>query len=219
MVENKNDIFIKTGFILSIISLINAFIPAINYLSIVMGILAAILGIVGLCQKEQKSIAVTAIVLGICSAILAYCLMNTAMSSILGHFEKMNNEFENENSTLIENTENILENEIDVEFGDYEEFNNDEPDDENEVYVDFANYSTYKLPVIIKNKSSEMKTFDITIEAIDKNGRRIIDDSVYVNNLRDGQSYKTYIFNYPSDDELVEQLKDATFKVLTASSY
>ena len=75
-----------------------------------------------------------------------------------------------------------------------------------------------KLVVTVKNKTSEKKSFDFHIEAVDANGARVGDDYVYANDLASGQSQNFEIFNLVSSDK-IEILKNATFKVIEASVY
>lgn len=102
------------------------------------------------------------------------------------------------------NTEQILENEIEVTFG---TFTRD---------TDFTSLVRGKLPVTVRNKGSERATYYIQIEAVDAEGNRIGEDTAYVQNLAPGQSFSEDVFTLSGD---YYQLKDATFKVAGVSKY
>ena len=212
MSEEKNEyqesICAKSGFVLGIVSIITAFAPLINYLAIVMGILAIIFGLMG--QKERKKIACMGIILGILSIIFTYIIINFQIDFAFNKISEVNNKLNMMNEENINDTENVLANELDVVIGTYEESN---------VVYDYDMISTStQLPITLRNKSNETKSFNVMIEAIDENGDRITEDTVYVEKLRSGQSYQTNAFYYMSD-EITESLNNATFRVLEASSY
>ena len=70
----------------------------------------------------------------------------------------------------------------------------------------------------VKNKTSEKKSYNFHIEALDSNGSRIGEDYVYANDLNAGQSQNFEIFTYISSDKL-DAMKNATFKIVEASAY
>lgn len=72
--------------------------------------------------------------------------------------------------------------------------------------------------VKVTNKSSETKSFNIHIEAVDSNGTRIDEGYVYANSLSSGQSQDFKIFTYVSSDKL-DAMKNATFRIVEASMY
>ena len=103
------------------------------------------------------------------------------------------------------NTESILQNDVDVTIGDFK------------ATKSYGIYET-SLPITVKNKSSEKKTFNIHIEAVSSSGERIEEDYVYANDLNAGQSQKFNIFTFVSSDK-VSSLKKATFKIIDVSMY
>ncbi len=58
----------------------------------------------------------------------------------------------------------------------------------------------------------------ITIEAVDENGTRIETDTVFVEKLNSGQDINLTAFEYVNEEK-IEQLKNATFKVLDVEKY
>ena len=209
-VDCKESIFSVSGFILGIISIVIAFVPFLNYLAIVTGILSIIFGIMGIGQEGIKKVACVGIILSILSIIITYVITNYKKDFIYNKIYNVSNElndsFNNENN----NSEDVLKKQVDVILGDFEITS--EVDD-----FEMMN-NTSKLPVTLKNKSNEIKSFNVTIEAVDEEGNRITEEQVYVEKLRPNQSYETEAFNYASD-EMAEKLENAKFVVLDASSY
>jgi len=106
------------------------------------------------------------------------------------------------------NTDKLLENAVDVNLGQFvfdagaeTEYNYDD---------------TTKLPVTIKNKSAEKSSFTVKVEAVDADGNRIADDTVYVNDLNAGQSQTEDAFKYVESGKL-DAVKTATFKIISVS--
>lgn len=99
----------------------------------------------------------------------------------------------------------MLKNDVDVQLGNFQ--------------ITKGSYTTETvLKATIKNKTNETKSFNIQIEAVDANGNRIATDYIYVNNLNAGQSQKFKSFEYV-ESEKIEQLRNATFKIVEASVY
>jgi hypothetical protein len=103
------------------------------------------------------------------------------------------------------NTEQILDDDLDIDFG---TFTRDRT---------YSSITVGKLPVTVHNKSSERATYSIQIEAVDANGDRIAEDSLYITNLAPGQSVTKDVFTINSDDYY--ELTKATFKVEAVSKY
>ena len=75
-----------------------------------------------------------------------------------------------------------------------------------------------KLEVTVKNKLNEKKSFSLHIEAVNKNGERIAEDYVSVNDLGGGQSQKFKAFSLVDKDK-IKELKNAEFKIIEASAF
>ena len=197
-------------FILGIISIVTAFVPFLNYIAIVTGVLSMFFGIMGLAQENRKKVACVGIILSILSIIITYIIINYKNDFIIGNIYNVSNELNESYNNENNNSEDVLKNQVDVILGDFEITS--EVDD-----FEMMN-NTCKLPVTLKNKSNEIKSFNVTIEAVDEEGNRITEEQVYVEKLRPNQSYETEAFNYASD-EMAEKLENAHFVVLDASSY
>jgi len=209
MEEKKKSGFGTAGMVLGIVGVCTSFIPLINNLSFVMGILAVIFGIISLAKKASKGKAVAALVLG----ILAVIFTISSQASLAESFEELENELNNIsdqttndlNNIFGNNTESLLQNNINVEFGDMK------------VTSSYGFYDT-QLSVKVTNISSESKSFTIQIEALNAEGTRIDTDYIYVNNLGAGQSQESTAFTFVTSD-IAPKLKTATFKVVEVSMY
>ncbi|MBO5478243.1 MAG: DUF4190 domain-containing protein [Clostridia bacterium] len=198
MEETKKSGFSTAGLVLGIIGVCTSFIPIINNLSFVMGILAVIFGIVALVKKSGKGKIIASIILG----ILAVVITINSQKALSDSFEAMSNDLDKASGN---STEEVLANDVEVSLGKFE--------------VKEGKYSTdTKLVVKVKNKTSQTKSFNIQIEAVNADGSRITNDYVYANNLNAGQSQDFEIFTYVSSDKL-ETMKKATFKIVEASMY
>ena len=74
------------------------------------------------------------------------------------------------------------------------------------------------MKVTVTNKSDKKQTYSIQVEAVDASGNRIMDDTVYVDGLATGQTQEFKIFEYVEDEKL-EAMKNATFKIFSVSKY
>lgn len=197
----------KSGFgtaalVLGIIGICTSFIPIVNNLSFILGIIGLILGIVSLIKKASKGVAIAGVIL----CILAMVITVNAQKSLTDAINDSFNELDNSISTATgDNTEEVLKNGCDVEIGEFK------------VSSSYGIEDT-KLPVTVTNKTSERKSFSIQIEAVNDKGDRITSDYVYANDLNAGQSQEVDIFTLVTSDE-IDDLKDATFKIVEASMY
>ena len=195
--ENKK--FAKAAFILGIVAISTSFLPIINNASFVMGILAIIFGVISITKKEHKKRATAAIILGILSIVITLSLQSSWSNTL----DNISNDL---NTISGDNTEEVLKNNVDVSFGNFE------------VIEEEYGFTDTKLEVKITNKSNEKKSFSIQIEAIDDNGTRIDTDTIYINNLGEGQSQTEKAFTYVSSEK-IESLKKARFNVVEVSMY
>lgn len=191
MEGTKKSGFTTAGLVLGIIGVCTSFIPIINNLSFVLGILAIIFGVIAFIKKASKAKVIAVIVLGIL-AIAVTINSQKELSDAIG-------------TMTGDKTQEILANSVDVTFGNFE--------------VNKGQYTTNtKLTVKVTNKTSENKSFNIQVEAVNSDGSRIMNDYVYANNLNAGQTQNFDIFTLVSSDN-IETMKNATFKVVEASMY
>ena len=203
MENKKKSGLVTAGFVIGIIAIATCYIPIINNISIILGILAFIFGTIGLVKKyDTQGKAITGIVLGALSVIIALSLQFIWLDSLTKLGEDITDSIDEINS---DQTSELLAHDVTVIIGDFEVIEDDYWDDT-------------KLSVTVRNKSSEKTSFYISIEAVDEDGDRIDDDSIYADNLSAGQSQTFELFTYIDSAEL-EQYKTATFKILEIYEY
>lgn len=196
--EVKKSSLCTAGLVLGIIGVCTSFIPIINNLSFFLGVLAIIFGLVSI-KKAGKGKLIATIILG----ILAIVITLSSQKSLSDALDQVGEQLDTASG---ENTEQVLANEAEVTLGQFE------------VSEDEYGLQDTKLVVSVTNKTSETKSFNIQIEAVDANGNRITQDYVYANNLNAGQSQEFETFQFVSSDQ-IDSLKNATFKIVEASSY
>lgn len=196
--ETQKSSLCTAGLVLGIIGVCTSFIPIINNLSFVMGILAVIFGLVSI-KKASKGKMIATVILGILAIIITLGAQKTVSDSLDALSEDLD-------TASGENTEQVLANNVEVEIGNFE------------ATTDEYGLSDTKLTVKVTNKTNETKSFSIQVEAVDANGSRINQDYVYANNLTAGQSQNFDIFQFVSSDQ-IEAMQNATFNIVEASAY
>lgn len=196
--ETQKSSLCTAGLVLGIIGVCTSFIPIINNLSFILGILAVIFGLISV-KKANKGKMIATIILG----ILAIAITLSSQKAISDSLDTLS---ENLDTASGENTEQVLNNDVDVVLGNFE------------VTTDEYGLTDTKLTVKVTNKTNETKSFNIQVEAVDSNGNRINQDYVYANNLTAGQSQNFDIFAFVSSDQ-IEAMKSATFNIVEASAY
>lgn len=141
---------------------------------------------------------VITIILIILYVVFAFSLFDTIVNETVSDVPVID-------SLLEEDSNDILENYVDVTFGEFKISNN-------------GYYSETSLDVTIKNKADTQYTYYITIEAVDSSGARLDTDMIYADRLNAGQEIYLTAFEYV-EQEKIEQFKDATFKVLEIDKY
>ncbi len=191
-----------TGFILGIIAVSTSFIPIVNNASFVLGILAAVFGIIALVKRKAKVKALVAIILGVAAIIITLAMQASWSKAIDDAVDEFNDEMDYLSGGK---TDDILKDHLDVTIGKF-----------NVTYGEFLNST--ELSVTLKNKSSEAKSFSVTVEAIDELGNRIGSETVYANQLQAGQGQAFKVFELVSDEK-IEAYKKAKFRVVEVSMY
>ena len=185
------------GFVLGIIGVVFAFIPFMYWVAYILGALALIFGIIGLVKKApgHKALVATilgavALVVGIVMNILAVKAVNDVVDTVTG-------------GILSGYEGDAIGKTVDVTIDGYKEYDG--------LLADKA------LFVTVKNISDETLSFSVSIEAVDDDGNRIDESSVYAESLAPGQSVTKQAFEYSSLDE--GELKEATFRIFRTTSY
>ena len=186
------------GLVLGIIGVCTSFVPIINNLSFIMGVLAVIFGLVSI-KKAGKGKMIATIVLG----VLAIMITLNAQKTLSDSLDDISKDLD---TATGKNTEQVLGTSVDVVLGDFE------------VTKKQYGINETKLPVKVTNKTNETKSFSIQIEAVSQDGTRITTDYIYANNLTAGQSQEFKVFEYVQSENL-EKMKNAKFNIVEVSMH
>ena len=186
------------GLVLGIIGVCTSFVPIINNLSFIMGVLAVIFGLVSI-KKAGKGKMIATIVLG----VLAIMITLNAQKTLSDSLDDISKDLD---TATGKNTEQVLGTSVDVVLGDFE------------VTKKQYGINETKLPVKVTNKTTETKSFSIQIEAVSQDGTRITTDYIYANNLTAGQSQEFKVFEYVQSENL-EKMKNAKFNIVEVSMH
>lgn len=195
-----------TGLILGIIGILLSAVPIINNFAAILGLAALVLGIVGIVgtkkgKRRGKGMAIAAVILAVLTLIIVFASQALYSSAINSASEEFNKSMDKATG---EATSEILGKDLDVTLGTF-----------SAVEGEYGLVTT-KLPVKVSNKLSEAKSFTIKVEAVNAEGTRVAEDTVYVDKLGAGQSQELEAFKYVESGK-VDALKTATFKVATVS--
>lgn len=198
--ERKSGLAIA-GLIIAILAILGAWVPILNNVSFFFALVALVFGIIGLTaikkgKRVGQGLAVATIILAVIAGIVVLATQSLygKVASDVG--KSVDESVKNYDGT---NTSKLLETSVDVVIGAFTA--------KTENYV-----QTTELPVTVKNKASDKASYTIKIEAVDAQGIRLADDTLYVNDLGAGQSVSETAFKYVESTK-VESLKSATFKV------
>ena len=202
------------GFVLAILGFLGSWIPFVNVFAALLGITGVVLGFVGLSQVKQgrsgKGFSITAIVLGVLSVlatILMWVVFVVAANEASTQYEQTLSEIQEDSDRAFgEATDEVLANDLGVEFGTFEGT------------ADEYGWVESALPVTFTNTSDEPLTFDIDVDAVAADGTVIETDWAYSETLEPGASETVEIFDF-IDAENLEAMKTATFEVTQASAY
>lgn len=164
-----------------------------------MGLIGAIFGIIALTKKTNKGQAIAGVILCILAAVItvnSQKALSNSLNDVSATLDKATGS----------STEEVLKNDVNVELGEFE------------AIKDSYGLTDTKLTVRVTNKTSEKKSFNLHIEAVDASGARINEDYVFANDLASGQSQSFDIFTLVTSDK-IEAMQNATFKIVEASVY
>lgn len=199
-IEKKNTGIGIAGFVLSVIAIVFCFIPIINAISYILGVLALVFSIISLVSKKsKKGLPIAAIIITILAFVFA-SVMNQATGKAIEETSKDLDKLSGES------TEEVLKKDVQITLGDLN------------ITTDEYGFNETEMVVTVKNITKNKKSYSFHIEAVDSNGQRINEDYVYVNDLAAGQSTSEKIFTY-IEDEKIEAMKNAKFKIVEASVY
>lgn len=194
------------GLILGIIGILLSALPIINNFAALLGVAGLVLGIIGIVgtkkgKRRGKGMAIAAVILSVLTLIIVIA-SQALYSSVLDSASKEVTKSIDKSSGNA--TAEILGKDVDVTLGTFS------------VTTDQYGLNTTKLPVKVTNKLNEVKSYTVKVEAVNTEGTRIADDTVYVDKLGANQSQELEAFKYV-DSNQIEVLKTATFKVATVS--
>lgn len=194
--------FGTTALVLGIIAVVLSFIPIVRFVTYGLAPLALIFGIISAVKKKSVGVSVAGIVLAVAAIILTIALQAATVKAVDTVVEKASKDLDNMTG---ENTADLLGSDVDVTLGDFVIQKGDFIDD-------------YKLPVTVRNKTDKKASYSIEIEAVDANGKRIEEDTVFVTDLTAKQSQDLEAFTLITSD-IAEKLKSATFNIIEVSKY
>ena len=202
--ERKSGIAIS-GFIIAILAILGSAIPVFNNVSFFFAIVSLVLGVIGLIAiKRNKRVGQGLAIATIILSVLTFVVVLVTQSFYGKVAEDVGNSVsESVNDFDGTNTDKLLETSADVTIGEFTTTNDG--------YIDST-----ELPVTIKNKTTEKASYTIKIEAVDADGARIADSTLYITDLNSGQSMSEKAFTLVESDK-IEALKAATFKILEVS--
>ncbi len=196
--------------VLGIVALLGCWVPVIGFFFAFLGLIAIGLGVAGAVQASKgraggKGMAITGAVLGAVSivlSILAFVLFLSVFDSGVSAFEEELSSYEASVSAPAESTEDILANNLEVEFG------------ELEVTGD-SDFPDTRLPVTLTNTGSSAATFTVSLSAM-SGGTEVDTDILFTDTLQPGASETQDAFEFALD---AEQLSTATVEVSDVTMY
>ena len=198
---NEKSGFAKAAFILGIIGVVLAFIPLLNIVSFPLGALAILFAIIPIFKKQSIAMAIVGLILGITSIAIPISMYSAVSDAVDEASENINQTMDDMSG---DNTEEILKNDVQVDLSEFT------------VIPGAYGLDSSELVVSVRNKMTESKSFTIKIEAVDADGKRIDDGTVYANDLGSGQAQDFKAFSLISSDKY-EALQSATFKIISVS--
>ncbi len=200
--EQKRSGLVVAGLIIGIIGLLLSAVPIINNFAAILGALAIIFGIAGIIGSKKRGgagrgMAIAALIIGLVSVGIVFA-SQAMYGKVLDDAGKAIQESVDTSSG--NKTDELLKNDVNVELGQFS------------ATTDEYGINKTSLSVNVTNKNTETKSYTIKIEAVDTNGTRLAEDTVYANDLNGNGSGSYEAFKYVESDK-IDSLKSATFKV------
>ncbi|MCP2264390.1 DUF4190 domain-containing protein [Promicromonospora thailandica] len=199
-----------TGMIVATVALLLCLIPVVNWFALFLGFLALIFGIAGLVRargsRSGRGMAIAAVVIAVLSGI-GFAVSTAVTLAAVDAVEEASAELGDDLDRLDGSaTEDVLATDLTVDLGTFE------------ATEDEFGLVESALPVTVTNNAAEAFSYDVRIEAVDGDGKRIADDILFVSELAAGQSQDHELFVFVQSDQL-DALRTATFQVVEASQY
>jgi hypothetical protein len=189
--------------VLGIVALLGCWIPVFNIASIIIAVVGIILGIVGIVitSKDKLKSPVLAIV---GTSLSAFAVIVAIIVTIL-IFPQIYKDVEASITPYSDNTQEILANEVGVDFGKFTATD------------DGHGFFATKLPVTVTNKLDLPTEFSFVVNAEDPSTGDVIDtDYLFVSTLKYNQSQSEDLFTYV-DSSKIDKMKNAKFVVAKAN--
>lgn len=188
--------------VVGIIGIVFSVIPLVRVVSYPLGGLAIIFAIIPLIGRKSMAKSVVSLLLGVLSIVITFNLQAATVKAVDDALGDVSNSLQDMAGG---NTDSILKNNLDVTIG---KFTIDKGD-----FLD-----EYQLPITLKNKGTERKSFSVQIEAVDANGKRLDEDTVFANDLGAGQEQSFEAFTLITSDT-AKTIANATFRIVEVSMY
>lgn len=193
-----------TAMVLGIVAIVISPMPIINNFAFILGIIALIFAIVALVgtskgRKSGKGFAITGLILSIVSLVIVLATQATYAAVL----DEASNSLDRAAGNA---TEEVLGTDVDVQSGNFT------------LKKDGYGMITSELPITVKNLTDESASFTIQLEAVDENGDRIMQDTVYASSLGAGQSQTFKAFTWVTSDDY-EAMKTAKFNILSVGAF
>lgn len=203
-----------TGMILATVALLLCLIPIVNWFAAFLGVLALIFGVIGLAKtrggRPGRGMAIAAVVIAVLSGVGFAASTAFTIAAVDAVDEAVGDASADLDADLGRldgsATEDILASDLTVDLGTFQAV-----EDEYGI-VETA------LPVTVINNAAEAFSYDVQVEAVDADGKRIADDFLLVSDLAPGQSQDQEVFVFVESDK-VDALKKATFRIAEVSQY
>lgn len=201
--------------VVGIIALLGSWIPFVGFFFAFLGLVAIVLGIIGVVQAGKgraggKGMAITGGVLGvvsiivsIVSVVLVFAVFNTASDDFNDSLDSITASISEDGGFgYSDDTEAILAEDLDIQFGTFEVTGDPDFPDTN-------------LPVTLTNKGDTAATFSIDLSAT-VGGTEADTDFVVTDPIQPGESVTVESFNFVLD---AEQLQGATFEATAITMF
>jgi hypothetical protein len=195
--------FALVALVLGIFGSCFGLIPIFGIVAFPLAVVGLVFGVIAIVEagkgvRTGKGMAIVGTILCVLALVLAtigIVIVEKAFKD-LGH---------SVNDMTGQSTEEILQNDLDVQLGHFVTDNNP--------YVKLG-----KMVVTLHNKSSNGASFSVEVEAVGASGNRIADDATFVQELAPSQSTQKDMFVQVTHGKYAA-MKTATFKVVKVSKY
>jgi len=206
MKDKKTSVSAIIGLVFAILALLLSLVPIVNNFAFVLAVLGLVFGIIAAVKIKKgkrggRNVSIAAIIISVISVVLVLVSQSIYSDAVEQAGEEFNDSVERSTG---DKTDEILGKEVTVELGKFK------------AETDEYGLSKTELPVTVTNKLDEGKSYSIQIEAVDGDGKRIVDDYVYANDLGAQQTQDFKVFEYVEDEKL-ESVKNAEFKIVSVS--